>query len=224
MNTASSEVNKTKASKISASLRNAIIFGDLKPGEKITESKISKKFNTSHIPVREALKQLEREGFVENKAYSGNNVRRVSDNNLIEFNLIHKTFIRNFLKHAIPLYTAGDYEQFTRIIKKIDLSKDYREASLLLIDLNTKLYAPANMPYMTALLNKLFYDNLMYLSVFFKEISKGKINIGYINKFLKLCKSGKTKEALTYWVRKQDQGIKILIEHFKKEKENNYFN
>ena len=43
MNTASSEVNKTKASKISASLRNAIIFGDLKPGEKITESKISKK-------------------------------------------------------------------------------------------------------------------------------------------------------------------------------------
>ena len=80
------------------------------------------------------------------------------------------------------------------------------------------------MPYMTALLNKLFYDNLMYLSVFFKEISKGKINIGYINKFLKLCKSGKTKEALTYWVRKQDQGIKILIEHFKKEKENNYFN
>ncbi|MBS1551185.1 MAG: GntR family transcriptional regulator [Bacteroidetes bacterium] len=224
MNTSSIEVNKTKASMISVSLRNAIIFGDLKPGEKITESKISKKFNTSHIPVREALKQLEREGFIESKAYSGNNVRKVSDNNLREFNLLHKMFIRNFLKFAIPLYTAADYKQFSIILKKIESSKDYREASLLLIELNTKLYAPANMPYMSSLLKKLFYDNLIYLSVFFKEISKGKISIGYINKFLKLCRNGKTKEATAFWIRKQDQGIKILIKHFKKEKENNYFN
>ncbi len=223
MRTFHKDTGKTKASYISSTLRNAIIFGDLKPGEKITESRISEKFKTSHIPVREALKQLEREGFVESKPYSGNFVRKTCDENLIEYCNIHKVFIRNFLKHAIPEYTEKDYKKFDDIINKINRSSDYREASLYFFDLNEMLYAPAKMPYMLSLLTKLFNDNLMYQSVYFKEISKGKINTEYISKFLKICRKGKVKEAVDFWIKIQDQETKILINHFRKEKQEKFF-
>ena len=41
-----------------------IITGVLKPGEKIVDSELAKRFNVSRTPVREALRQLELEGLV----------------------------------------------------------------------------------------------------------------------------------------------------------------
>lgn len=223
MSNAARNLNITKASHISTTLRNAIIFGDLKPGEKITESRISKKFNTSHIPVREALKQLEREGYIESKPYSGNNVRSTSYHNLAEYNTIHKMFIRNFLKPAIQKYNEADFRKFNEIIKKMEKSADYREASLLMIELNELLYEPVKMPYMSLLLKKFLYDNLIYISIYLKEISKGTINTEAIKIFLKLCRDKKIKEAVSFWIKTQDEETKVLIDHFKKEIKEKFF-
>lgn len=223
MNNTNRSLSITKANHISSTLRHAIIFGDLKPGEKITENRISKKFKTSHIPVREALKQLEREGFIESKPYSGNNVRRTSEHNLAEYNTIHKIFIRNFLKLAVSKYSESEYKKFDEIIKRMEKSRDYREASLMMIELNELLYEPVNMPYMSLMLKKLLYDNLIYLSIYFKEISKGTINTDDIKSFLKLCKKRKTKEAVSFWLKTQDLATKVLINHFKKEQKEKFF-
>ena len=46
--------------------RHEIIFGKVAPGERITENRLTEKFQCSRGPVREALIQLEREGFVNN--------------------------------------------------------------------------------------------------------------------------------------------------------------
>jgi DNA-binding GntR family transcriptional regulator len=45
-------------------LRNAIARGEYRPGEHLTESSLSRRFNVSRTPVREALNQLEKEGFI----------------------------------------------------------------------------------------------------------------------------------------------------------------
>ncbi len=45
-------------------LKRAIIYGELGPGEKLSESELATRLNSSRTPVREALKQLQIEGYV----------------------------------------------------------------------------------------------------------------------------------------------------------------
>jgi DNA-binding GntR family transcriptional regulator len=46
-------------------LQQAIIAGVIKPRERIRVAELERKFRVSHIPIREALRRLQSEGFVE---------------------------------------------------------------------------------------------------------------------------------------------------------------
>lgn len=59
-------------------LRDAITFGELKPGEKVGEETTGEKFHLGRTPLREALRQLEMEGYVEVVPHKGAVVRRIS--------------------------------------------------------------------------------------------------------------------------------------------------
>ncbi|HEY0249303.1 MAG TPA: GntR family transcriptional regulator [Gryllotalpicola sp.] len=52
-------------------LRARIIGGNYAPGEQLVEDRLAKHFGVSRIPVREALRMLEAEGFVELVPYRG---------------------------------------------------------------------------------------------------------------------------------------------------------
>src|SRR3954467_5569257 len=60
-------------------LREAIVAGHLGDGERLIEDKIARELKTSRGPVREALRQLEHEGFVVSYPYRGAVVLAVSD-------------------------------------------------------------------------------------------------------------------------------------------------
>jgi|SRR5690625_2097203 len=63
--------NEQRVQHVYDSLRNGIIRGDLFPGEKINEQEISDRLGVSRTPVREAIRQLEREGLVRVQHYRG---------------------------------------------------------------------------------------------------------------------------------------------------------
>jgi DNA-binding GntR family transcriptional regulator len=65
-------------------LRNAIVSGKLADGERLIEDKIARDLKTSRGPVREALRQLEHEGFVVSYPYRGAVVLGVSDEEVRE--------------------------------------------------------------------------------------------------------------------------------------------
>lgn len=46
-------------------IRRALLRGDLKPGQRVSEPELALRFKTSRSPIREALVRLEHEGFVE---------------------------------------------------------------------------------------------------------------------------------------------------------------
>jgi DNA-binding GntR family transcriptional regulator len=54
----------TSADRIAVNLRTRIISGDLAPGSRLDVGDIGRRYRTSHIPIREALRQLETEGLL----------------------------------------------------------------------------------------------------------------------------------------------------------------
>ena len=52
-------------------LRSRIIRGDLTPGQRLTEERLASDLGVSRIPLREALRVLASEGFVQSQGYGG---------------------------------------------------------------------------------------------------------------------------------------------------------
>jgi len=57
--------NTPLSEKIALTIRNNIIKGIIKPGERLVEPKLSEMLGISRTPIREALRLLETEGFIE---------------------------------------------------------------------------------------------------------------------------------------------------------------
>lgn len=65
-------------------LRNAIIRGELQPGERLMEEKLAKTLEVSRTPVREAIRMLELEGLVVMLPRKGAEVARITVTDLQE--------------------------------------------------------------------------------------------------------------------------------------------
>ncbi len=74
----------TLATEIARHLRRAIIKGELAPGERVNELKLTKKLALSRSPVREAIRILAAEGLLTIEPHRGAHVRPVSDADLEE--------------------------------------------------------------------------------------------------------------------------------------------
>jgi DNA-binding GntR family transcriptional regulator len=75
---------KSKKLRVYETLKQRIINQALKPGEPINDVILSKELKISKTPIREALQQLEREGFVENIPGRGSFVSHISIQDLRE--------------------------------------------------------------------------------------------------------------------------------------------
>lgn len=64
-------IPSSRREQVSNVIREAILKGDLKPGEKLKEIELSEKMKVSRGPIREALRQLEQEGYVISYPYKG---------------------------------------------------------------------------------------------------------------------------------------------------------
>lgn len=74
----------TLAIEIARHLRDLIIRGEIRPGERINESVITRDLAASRSPVREALRILEAEGLVTVQPHRGAYVRPLSERDLLD--------------------------------------------------------------------------------------------------------------------------------------------
>lgn len=72
----------TLTAKVYLMLRDEIAQGRLEPGTKLVRRKLSQNMGVSTIPIMDALRQLERDGLVEHRCYSGTCVRCFSEQSL----------------------------------------------------------------------------------------------------------------------------------------------
>jgi len=79
------ERHQTLREKILETIREAILKGQLKPGEKVAEPELAERFGISRTPIREAFRQLESEGYLTVIPRKGAVVTSLSERAVEEF-------------------------------------------------------------------------------------------------------------------------------------------
>lgn len=75
----------TLRERVADSIRESIILGDVSPGSRLQEIELAEQYETSRTPVREALRQLESEGFLVIKPRRGAIVAPITSRQIDEF-------------------------------------------------------------------------------------------------------------------------------------------
>ena len=88
-------------------LKESILFLEIKPGSRIVEAEISKKFGVSRTPVREALRQLKDENLVEIYPQRGTYVTHIDLDTVKEMaymrHIIEKNILMNLCRNKYPV-------------------------------------------------------------------------------------------------------------------------
>lgn len=98
---------KTIREKAYEYLREGILSGKIKSGDRLVETELAERIGTSRTPVREALHTLEREGLVESLHRVGYTVRPISELEVAELSEIRLALEALALRWALRRDPAG---------------------------------------------------------------------------------------------------------------------
>jgi DNA-binding GntR family transcriptional regulator len=99
---------KTKNLLVYEKLRQGIIKGTLKPGQKLVMAALAKKFKTSETPIREAIRRLESDGYVVFTPHAGAMVTEINRQELSEIYLIRISLEALATRLAVPFISQDD--------------------------------------------------------------------------------------------------------------------
>lgn len=112
--------NRSLRDRVLDALREAIITGELKPGQQLVETELATSLGVSRAPLREALQILSAEGLAETIPYHGTMVRRLTKADIEELYSLRsvlETFaIRRILDQHDPQQAVLLRECFERML------------------------------------------------------------------------------------------------------------
>lgn len=145
------------------SLRRAIIEGHLGAGESLRQENLAKHFAVSRIPVREALRQLESEGWIVLHPNRGARVSILSAEEVREIYEIRASLEATALRLAAPHHTAQSLKTLASILRAARSTRDQSLYVQYNREFHLALYSPAVRPRLLALIHSLHSQGERYL-------------------------------------------------------------
>jgi DNA-binding GntR family transcriptional regulator len=105
--------------KICREIRREIVFGSLMPNEHLKEAQVAGHFNCTRGPVREALNQLEQQGFVTLVPNQGASVKEPSVREVEDFYALLAILEGKAVEWATPHLVESDIEQLSTINRSL---------------------------------------------------------------------------------------------------------
>jgi DNA-binding GntR family transcriptional regulator len=140
-------------------LREKILTGELREGEQLRQDAIAKEYETSRIPVREALTHLAAEGLITIVANRGAIVSALSPDEIKEMFETRAVLECYMLRCAIPNMKEEDFQIAEDILKHYEESlendSEVKSWGSWNWSFHSALYAPANRPVMLSFLKTL---------------------------------------------------------------------
>lgn len=115
---------ETLPTKIYRILREAILNGQLKPGERLVQEELAKSFNVSRMPVREAVTQLAADGFVTIEPHKGAIVKEFSVHEIEELYFLRSKFEPLAAAESLHKLTASLLETLETLNEQMKKTKE----------------------------------------------------------------------------------------------------
>jgi DNA-binding GntR family transcriptional regulator len=115
-------VSKTKNVAVYNKLRQSIIKGKLKPGQKVVMAELAKGFGLSETPVREAIRRLESEGYIDFTPHMGAIVTKIDEGELVEIYLIRIALEELATRLASPHITEKDIDFLNKKNREMEMA------------------------------------------------------------------------------------------------------
>lgn len=150
---------KSKKDLVVDVIREAILSGELEPGERLLQDDLAERLQVSSTPVREALRQLESEGILQSSPNRGVRVAEVDWQAVREIYLIRADLEALATRMAVPRLTAADLKQLGTLHAQIeDLIRrnELKELRRLNYELHICIYQAAGMPELLKIIRSLW--------------------------------------------------------------------
>ena len=110
-------------------LRQAILRGELKPGERLMEIQLANKLGVSRTPIREALRKLELEGLVNMVPRKGAEVADITETSLRDVLEVRKALEELSVQLACEKITEEEIEELKRVAERFKDTLDDQDVT-----------------------------------------------------------------------------------------------
>ncbi len=147
--------SKTVREYFVSTLRDAIIGGRFKPGDRLNESRLAREYSVSRIPIREALQVLCEQGLLMSSPRRGMFVNDLSEEDCQRINSLRIILEAEALKLCRARFTAECENHLVTLLEKMEvwhLDSD-AEAAALDLEFHRTIWAQAGNHYLEKVLN-----------------------------------------------------------------------
>jgi len=110
---------------VTNALREAILSGELRPGERLLQEQLADQLRVSRIPLRDALRRLEAEGLVRIGPRRGAEVASLSPDDVREVYDIRISLEPELMRRAIAALGPGDITRLVEMSERMDAPDDH---------------------------------------------------------------------------------------------------
>ena len=198
-------------------LREAILKGDLRPGERLMELQLAAKLGVSRTPIREAIRMLEQEGLAVTIPRKGAEVARMTEKNMEDVLQIREALDDLAVQEACDKMTEQQLKNLTLAMKNFETAIQTGNLSKIVaydVEFHDIIYESTDNPKLVTLLNNLREQIYRYRV----EYLKGKENYPMLIKehetileALKEKNKERVADAMRNHIRNQAEAVKNII-------------
>lgn len=180
------------------SLREAIIIGELRPGERLMEVQLAEKMGVSRTPVREAIRKLELEGLVDMIPRKGAHVAELSIKDIMDVLEVRASLDSLATSLAAERITDDELKelkhingQFASYIEKENLNGSIKKD----VEFHDIIYKASRNDKLISILNNLREQVQRFRVIYLKEYNNSKNLIKEHNDIYEAVSSRSTENA-----------------------------
>ncbi|MGN0799360.1 MAG: GntR family transcriptional regulator [Christensenellales bacterium] len=150
-------------------IRTAIVRGVLPGGMPLRQDEISAALKVSHIPIREAFRQLEAQGLVRIYHNRGAVVTKLTQHELENVMDTRIMLEIGAFKTAIPLMTEADTQHAQELLNMFQAERNPQRYDTLNLQFHFALYSPCNNDVALSMIDQLHANSDRYLRPYYPK-------------------------------------------------------
>ena len=182
-------------------LKEEIMAGEYAAGEKLVVNAISQRYNVSPMPVREAIRRLEDEGFVQSSPYCGARVHTWDYDEFNELMQLSTVLESTASRLAVRNISAAGLERLRDIVRQMEEAVRHRKLpryNQLNFDFHFTLYKESGNKQLYALISELHNRTYPYTSVSFHTEGRLQVSLSQHQQWLEAILAGDSQACAAF--------------------------